>query len=358
MRILIATDAWRPQINGVVHTLEQMSVAARAQGVEIAFLTPEGFNTIPMPTYPEIRLALASWGAVAKRIDAARADHIHIATEGPIGLAARQACRRSGRAFTTSYHTRFPEYISARAHIPESWSYAALRRFHAPAAAVMAPTPSIACDLTRRGFARVKVWSRGVDHRAFHPRSRGAWNLPRPIFLYVGRVATEKNLDAFLRLDLPGSKAIVGDGPARAALRARYPDAHFLGARSGTALAQSYASADVFVFPSRTDTFGIVLIEALASGLPVAAFPAPGPLDVIGDSGAGVLDEDLRAACLAGLQIPRERARAHSMQYTWAESARQFVGNIVAGRTQTAAPFEGELASFGERSGRRERIAL
>jgi glycosyltransferase involved in cell wall biosynthesis len=178
---------------------------------------------------------------------------------------------------------------------------------------------------------------------------RDAWILPRPIFLYVGRVATEKNLDAFLRLDLPGSKAIVGDGPARVGLSAKYPDAHFLGARSGPALAQSYASADVFVFPSRTDTFGIVLIEALASGLPVAAFPVPGPLDVIGDSGAGVLDEDLRTACLTALQISRERARAHSLQFTWAKSARQFVSNIVAGRTQTAAPLERPFAVFADR---------
>jgi glycosyltransferase involved in cell wall biosynthesis len=348
MRILIATDAWRPQINGVVHTLEQMSAAARSQGVHISFLTPEGFRAFPMPTYPEIQLALASWGEVARRIEAARADHIHIATEGPIGLAARQHCRRTQRPFTTSYHTRFPEYISARAHIPQSWSYAALRRFHAPAAAVMAPTPSIASDLTRRGFARVKVWSRGVDHRLFHPRDGGALDLPRPIFLYVGRVATEKNLEAFLRLKLPGSKAVVGDGPARAALAAKYPDAHFLGTRSGAALAESYASADVFVFPSRTDTFGIVIIEALACGLPVAAFPVPGPLDIIGDSGAGVLDEDLGAACLTALQLPREAARAHSLQFTWAESARQFLGNIIIGRGQTAAPLPRSLQLLRE----------
>jgi len=237
MRILIATDAWRPQINGVVHTLERMSAAARLQGADIAFLTPEGFPSAPMPTYPEIRLALATWGAIARRIEAACADHIHIATEGPIGFAARRHCLRKGLAFTTSYHTRFPEYISARAHIPESWSYAALRRFHAPAAAVMAPTPSMAGELTRRGFARVKVWSRGVDHARFQPRLANAFALPRPIFLSVGRVAVEKNLEAFLRLDLPGSKVVVGDGPARATLAARYPQVHFPGPRSGAALA-------------------------------------------------------------------------------------------------------------------------
>ncbi|MGD0720002.1 MAG: glycosyltransferase family 1 protein [Roseiarcus sp.] len=338
MRILIATDAWRPQINGVVHSLEQMAKAARDHGVAIDFLTPQGFATIPLPTYPDIRLALASRGAVARRIDAARPDHVHIATEGPIGFAARACCRAEGRVFTTSYHTRFPEYIAQRTPIPEAWTYAALRRFHAAAAVVMVPTPTIRDELTRRGFARAKVWSRGVDHTTFRPRAASVLDLPRPIFLYVGRVAVEKNLGALLGLALPGSTVIVGDGPARASLQRRYPHAHFLGARSGEALAQIYASADAFAFPSRTDTFGIVLIEALASGLPVAGYPVAGPLDVIGDSGAGVLGEDLGAACLAALDIPRERARAHSLRFTWRESARQFLANIDAGRAAGAAP--------------------
>jgi glycosyltransferase involved in cell wall biosynthesis len=334
MRILIATDAWRPQINGVVHSLEQMSAAARQQGVEIDFLTPQGFRTIPMPTYPDIKLALAWWGVVAKRIEAAGADHIHIATEGPLGFAARHYCQVQRRVFTTSYHTRFPEYIAARSPIPESWTYAVLRRFHAPAAVVMVPTPSIRDELTRRGFSRVKVWSRGVDHEAFRPRATSVLDLPRPIFLYVGRVAVEKNLGALLSLDLPGSTVVVGDGPARASLQRKYPRAHFLGSRSGEALAKLYASGDVFVFPSRTDTFGIVLIEALASGLPVAAYPVAGPLDVIGQSGAGVLSEDLGAACLAALKIPRAAAREHSLQFTWSESARQFLDNIEGSRGQ------------------------
>ncbi|HEY4924261.1 MAG TPA: glycosyltransferase family 1 protein [Roseiarcus sp.] len=334
MRILIATDAWRPQINGVVHSLEQMSIAARTQGVEIDFLTPQGFHTVPMPTYPEVRLALASWGAVARRIEATRPDHIHIATEGPIGFAARHYCKANKRVFTTSYHTRFPEYVAQRVPIPERWSYAALRRFHAPAAVVMVPTPTIRDELTQRGFARVKVWSRGVDHLTFRPRDTSVLDFPRPIFLCVGRVAVEKNLGAFLSLKLPGSKVIVGDGPARASLEQKYPHVHFLGARSGEILAQTYASADVFVFPSRTDTFGIVLIEALASGVPVAAYPVAGPLDVIGTSDAGVLSEDLGAACLAALQIPRAAARQHSLQFTWSESARQFLGNVVQGREQ------------------------
>jgi glycosyltransferase involved in cell wall biosynthesis len=337
MRILIATDAWRPQINGVVHSLEQMSIAARAQGVEIEFLTPQGFHTIPMPTYPEVRLALASWGAVARRIEAAQPDHIHIATEGPIGFAARHYCRTHGRVFTTSYHTRFPEYVAQRVPIPMRWTYAALRRFHAPATVVMVPTPTIRDELTRRGFARVKVWSRGVDHLTFRPRTTSVLDFPRPIFLCVGRVAVEKNLGALLSLTLPGSTVIVGDGPARAALESKYPHAHFLGSRSGEALAQVYASADVFVFPSRTDTFGIVLIEALASGLPVAAYPVAGPLDVIGDSSAGVLSEDLGAACLAALQIPAAVAREHSLQFTWSESARQFLDNIEQSREPRAA---------------------
>jgi len=332
MKILVATDAWRPQVNGVVHTLERMSAAAREWRVEFDFLTPQGFSTLPLPTYPDIRVALATSRAVGRHIDASGADHVHISTEGPIGWATRHYCLRKGRTFTTSYHTRFPEYIHARTHLPESWTYAALRSFHAPAARVMAPTPSIRGELRRRGFQRVEVWTRGVDHSQFHPQPGATLDLPRPIFLYVGRVAVEKNLEAMLSLDLPGSKVIIGDGPARAALQRRFPDAHFLGAKFGAELSAAYASADVFVFPSRTDTFGIVLIEALASGLPVAAFPVTGPIDVIGASGAGVLSEDLRAACLAALDIDREKARAHSLNFTWRESARQFLAHVEESR--------------------------
>jgi glycosyltransferase involved in cell wall biosynthesis len=332
MRILVATDAWRPQVNGVVHTLERMAAAAREWQAEIVFLTPQGFPSLPMPTYPDIRLALASPWEVARRIEAAGADHIHIATEGPIGWAARRYCRKRGRLFTTSYHTRFPEYVAARTRLPEVFTYAALRRFHAPAAATLAPTASIKNELTRRGFDRVKVWTRGVDHALYRPRAAGALDLPRPIFLSVGRLAVEKNLEALLELKLPGSVVVVGDGPARSTLERRYPHAHFLGALYGETLARIYASADVFVFPSKTDTFGIVLVEALASGLPVAAFPVAGPLDVIGESGAGALDDDLGAACLAALEIPRERAREYSLRFTWRESARQFLQHIEASR--------------------------
>jgi len=337
MRILVATDAWRPQVNGVVHTLERMSAAARELQAEFIFLTPQGFPSLPMPTYPDIRLALASPWEVARRIEAAGADHIHIATEGPIGWAARRYCRKRGKLFTTSYHTRFPEYIAARTRLPEALSYAALRRFHAPAAATLAPTTSIRNELTRRGFDRVKVWTRGVDHALYRPRPGDAVDLPRPIFLSVGRVAVEKNLEALLDLKLPGSVVVVGDGPARAALERRYPHARFLGALYGEALARVYASADVFVFPSKTDTFGIVMIEALASGLPVAAFPVSGPLDVIGQSGAGALSDDLRVACLSALEIPRERAREHSLRFTWKESARQFLHHIEACRAARGA---------------------
>ncbi len=333
MHILIATDAWRPQVNGVVHTLERMTEAAAEFGATFDFLTPQGMWTAPMPTYPDIRVAITTPQEIARRIEEAAPDHIHIATEGPIGWLTRGYCLKNKRLFTTSYHTRFPEYIAARTGLPERLTYAGLRHFHAPSAAVMAPTPTIAADLTQRGFERVGVWSRGVDHALFRPRDGRALDLPRPIFLCVGRVAVEKNLEALLGLGLPGSTVVVGDGPARAALERRFPHAHFLGARYGEALAETYASADVFVFPSRTDTFGIVLIEAMASGLPVAAFPVPGPIDVVGPE-AGVLDEDLGAACLKALTIPREAARAYSVRYTWRESARQFLGHVEASRQE------------------------
>jgi 1,2-diacylglycerol 3-alpha-glucosyltransferase/glucuronosyltransferase len=301
----------------------------REFGAEIDFLTPQNFTTVPMPTYGEIRLALASRRAVERRLDGTAIDHIHIATEGPIGFAARRYCSRVNRPFTTSYHTRFPEYIATRTKIPEAVTYALLRRFHNAGCGVMVSTASIANDLNKRGFQRLMYWSRGVDPRQFTPAKATASDLPRPIFLYAGRIAPEKNVEAFLKLDLPGSKVVVGDGPSRRALQAAYPQAHFLGTKTGDALAVQYASADVFVFPSRTDTFGMVLTEALACGLPVAALPVPGPLDVIGTSGAGILDFDLRAACLAALDIPREKARAHALTFTWANSARQFLDNIL-----------------------------
>jgi glycosyltransferase involved in cell wall biosynthesis len=328
MRVLIATDAWRPQINGVVRSLEYMAAEAPHFGAEVVFLSPERFQSLPMPGYPEIRLALAWSGEVARILDRIEPTHVHIATEGPIGLAVRWACRRRGMAFTTSYHTRFPEYVSARAPIPQSWSYRALRWFHGEARAMMVSTASLERELQERGFQRIRRWTRGVDTEIFRPRHERILDDRAPIFLSVGRLAVEKNLEAFLSLDLPGTKVVVGDGPARPDLQRMYPQARFLGALTGDDLARVYASADVFVFPSLTDTFGIVLLEALASGLPIAAYPVMGPADVIGSSACGVLHEDLREAALAALAIPRSRCRAYGETFTWRESARQFFHNI------------------------------
>jgi glycosyltransferase involved in cell wall biosynthesis len=327
MRILIATDAWHPQVNGVVRTLTTMAKAARALGVEVSFLTPQSFRTFAMPSYPDLRLALPYQAKIARLIVDARPDSIHIATEGPIGILVRRYCRKHRLPFTTSFHTRFPEYISARVPVPESWIWAALRWFHGASDAVMAATPALAGELRARGFRNVVLWPRGVDTGLFHPRTADL-GLPRPIFLCVGRVAVEKNLEAFLDLDLPGTKVIVGDGPARAALARKYPQAVFPGSRQGEELARIYAAADVFVFPSKTDTFGLVLLEALASGLPVAAFPVTGPRDVIGAAPVGALNDDLRAACLSAMTISPHACREFAAGHSWETSARAFVENI------------------------------
>ena len=327
MHILVATDAWHPQVNGVVRTLTMMADAAERLGVEVSFITPQSFRTFGLPSYRDLRVALPTPGKIARLIEDARPDSIHIATEGPIGLLVRRYCRKHQVPFNTSFHTRFPEYISARLPIPESWIWAALRAFHRPSQAVMAATPALASELRSRGFRNVVLWPRGVDARLFHPRASDL-GLPRPIFLCVGRVAVEKNLEAFLGLDLPGTKLVVGDGPARASLQRRYPDAVFLGSRQGEALAEAYAAADVFVFPSKTDTFGLVLLEALASGLPVAAFPVTGPRDVIGNAPVGALNDDLRIACLSALRISPQACLEFAAGHTWEASARVFVENI------------------------------
>ena len=342
MRILVATDAWHPQVNGVVRTLTMMAEAAKPLGVDVSFLTPLSFRTFAMPSYRDVRVALPYRAKIARLIAEARPDSIHIATEGPIGLLVRRYCRQQGLPFTTSFHTRFPEYISARLPIPESWIWSALRAFHRPSQAVMAATPALASELRARGFRNVVLWPRGVDATQFHPRPIDL-GLPRPVFLCVGRVAVEKNLDAFLELDLPGSKVIVGDGPALTELTRKYPQATFLGARQGEALAQAYAAADVFVFPSKTDTFGLVLLEALASGLPVAAFPVTGPRDVIGSAPVGALNDDLRTACLAALQISPQACLDFAAQHTWEASARVFVENI---RDIRDADPEGDAVQF------------
>jgi glycosyltransferase involved in cell wall biosynthesis len=329
VRIVLVSDAWAPQINGVVRTLTAMMSELAKRGHHVTPITPDLFRTLPCPTYPEIRLALRAGRRVAALIEAARPDAIHITTEGPLGMAARRYCLHRGYGFTTAFHTRFPEYVAARFRVPPAWSYALMRRFHAPSKGVMVATDSVRRELALRGFANLRRWSRGVDPTLYDPARRGDFEgLRRPVFLTVGRIAVEKNSAAFLDLDLPGSKAVIGDGPKLDELRRRHPKAHFLGKREGLELARLYASADVFVFPSRTDTFGLVLLEAMASGLPVAAYPVPGPLDVIGASGAGVLDEDLGRAALKALDIPREQCRTHALSYTWSMSADQFVENL------------------------------
>ena len=328
MRVLIATDAWHPQVNGVVRTLTSLERSARKLGVDITFLSPEGFRTFPLPTYPDLRLAIPNGSEIARRIEAARPDAIHIATEGPIGFSVRAYCLRRSMPFTTSYTTKFPEYIAARFMIPTSWSYGFLRRFHGAARVTMASTASLVSELRSHGFRRLGLWTRGVDTDMFEPGGAAGLDLPRPIFLNAGRIAVEKNLEAFLSLDLPGSKVVLGEGPQQAELQRRFPQAHFLGVRHGRDLAAHIAAADVFVFPSRTDTYGVVQLEALSCGVPVAAYPVTGPRDVIGGRDIGVLDEDLRKACLGALRIPRQACRDFALGRSWDASARQFVRNV------------------------------
>lgn len=335
MKVLVATDAWYPQVNGVVRTLTSLAKAAQRLGVAIEFLTPEGFPTFPLPTYSELRLALPNRREIARRIEQAKPDSIHIATEGPIGHSVRAYCIRKGRPFTTSYTTRFPEYISARTPLPRKWVealiYAGLRRFHGAASTTMVATPSLMSELRQRGFSNLGMWTRGVDTDLFNPERAIDLGFPRPIFVSVGRVAVEKNLEAFLSLDLPGTKVIIGSGPQEAELRQRFPDTKFLGLIENGKLAAHLAGADVFVFPSLTDTFGVVQLEALASGVPVAAYPVTGPQDVIGSNSAiGALNDDLRIACLQALQASREECRAFALNRSWENSARQFVGHMRA----------------------------
>jgi glycosyltransferase involved in cell wall biosynthesis len=328
MRILIATDAWHPQVNGVVRTLTSLARAAGKLGAEIAFLTPDGFPSIAVPTYQSLRIALPNRREIERRIEAAAPEAIHIATEGPIGWFVRAYCRRNRLAFSTSYTTRFPEYVSVRTGIPVSLGYAALRHFHGASATTMVATNSLRRELADRGFKNLSAWTRGVDTTLFNPDQPARLDLPRPSFMTVGRVAVEKNLEAFLALDLPGSKVVVGDGPQRAELQRRFPDTKFLGEKTGNDLTSHLAAADVFVFPSLTDTFGVVQLEALACGTPVAAFPVTGPLDVIADHPIGALDSDLCSACMRALTISREACRNFALENSWENSARQFIGNL------------------------------
>ena len=336
-RLTIVTDAWHPQVNGVVRSIENTNRELARMGVTVSMITPEPFSSIPMPTYPEIRLSLAMPGQVGRMIKSQQPDYVHIATEGPLGLMARHWCIRNKQPFSTSYHTRFPEYVAARLPVRASWLYAYVRWFHNRSGACMVATESLRQELSGLGVKNLCLWSRGIDTENFHPRpkSEKPFGLPRPIFMTVGRVAVEKNLSAFLDLDLPGSKVVVGDGPARAELQARYPDVHFTGVKHGEDLAEAYAEADVFVFPSRTDTFGNTIHEALASGVPVAAYPVTGPVDIIPQgSTAGALDKDLQVACLSALQGSPEAARALAETYSWQAATEQFFDNVVEARTQ------------------------
>lgn len=335
-RVAIVSDAWHPQVNGVVRSLSQIVTELTARGITVEVFGPDRFRTLPCPFYPEIRLALVPGRGLRRLLADFAPDALHIATEGPLGLAARRWARAEGHAFTTSFHTRFPEYVAARLPFPRAWTeravYRWIRRFHGAGSAVMAATPSLIGELRQRGFGNVCHWSRGVDTVGFHPALRQEESdLPRPIFLYAGRLAVEKNIEAFLALDLPGSKLVVGDGPDRAHLERRFPEARFTGMLSGETLTRAYASADVFVFPSRTDTFGLVMLEALACGTPVAAYPVTGPRDIL--SGAtppvGGLDEDLRVAALAALDMDRAACRRFAENYSWGAAAAMFLRNLV-----------------------------
>jgi glycosyltransferase involved in cell wall biosynthesis len=329
MRILIVTDAWHPQINGVVRTLTTLKSHLAAVGHEAITITPDQFRTVPCPSYPEIRLALMPARRMARTIESFRPCVVHIATEGPLGIAARRYCMRRDVPFTTAFHTKFPEYLNARLRVPVNWTYKIMRRFHAPSKSVMVATQTVENELQQHGFGNIKRWSRGVDTNLFRPRDKSFLDLPRPISLYVGRVAVEKNIEAFLALKQPGSKVVVGDGPQLQQLSRKYPDVVFVGTKEGEDLARHFAAADVFVFPSLTDTFGLVLLEALACGVPVAAYPVAGPLDVIGDAPVGCLHDDLGIAVERALSASPEACRAHAESYSWEASTQQFLNNIV-----------------------------
>jgi glycosyltransferase involved in cell wall biosynthesis len=336
MRILLATDAWEPQVNGVVRTLTRVVQEMKEMGHMVEVIAPDQFKTYPLPTYPEIKLALGAYEKVQERFKAFEPEAIHIATEGPIGLAARRICVEWKLPFTTSYHTKFPEYISARLPVPVSAGYAYMRWFHKPSGRLMVATPTMRDQLANHGFRNISPWARGVDTVMFRARKAGEPDvfegLERPIWINVGRIAVEKNIEAFARLNLPGTKVLVGDGPQKAELAEQFPDLVFVGVKHGDDLAACYACADVFVFPSLTETFGLVILEAMAAGTPVAAYPAPGPIDIIPGSNAGVLaatpTEGLREACLEALKLDRKKVRAYAETYSWRVCAEEFVKNL------------------------------
>lgn len=336
-RIAIVTDAWTPQVNGVVRTVGQVAEELRGMGHAVLVIGPDRFRTVPCPTYPEIRLALRPGRRLHALLEAFAPDRLHVATEGPLGWAARAWARRRRRHFTTSLHTRFPDYLAARAGIPAWLAWGVLRWFHGAAAGTLVATESLRAELAGRGFRRLLLWPRGVDTGVFRPEPRRDWGLPRPVLLTVGRVAVEKNLAAFLEMPGPGSKVVVGDGPLLERLRRQHPGVTFTGALHGAALARAYAGADAFVFPSRTDTFGLVLLEAMACGTPVAAYPVPGPLDVVPPC-AGVLHGDLAVATAAALALDRGACRAAAELRTWRASAETFLAHLVPLDAQGDAP--------------------
>jgi 1,2-diacylglycerol 3-alpha-glucosyltransferase/glucuronosyltransferase len=340
VKIAIVIDTWLPEVNGVVVTMQHTVQELTERGHEVVMITPQGFRTIGMPGYSSIRLALFPGRGVARVLDAERPDSIHISTEGPLGMAARHYCIKRGLDFTTCYHTRFPEYIRARAPVPLSVSYAWFRRFHKAARRVMVSTPSLARDLAASGFSNIVLWNKGVDTELFRPRTESFLSDERPIWMYVGRVAIEKNIRAFLSLELPGTQYVVGDGPDLAGLKARYSSARFTGFLMGQDLARHLAAADVMVFPSRTDTYGLVQLEAMACGVPVAAFPVTGPLDVIEQGVTGFCDEDLRHAALACLELDGTRCRDYALNHGWSQVATQFLEYMVP-----ATPVSQKLAS-------------
>ncbi len=328
-KIAIVTDAWHPQINGVVTTLGHTARTLEGLGYQVEIINPSQFTTIPCPSYPEIPLALTTPRAIRRRLTAFAPHSVHIATEGPLGWAARSVCQRMSFPFTTSYHTRFPEYLRLRLPVPLALSYRVMRHFHRPACRVMVATSALKEELENRGFCNIALWSRGVDSTVFKPGPKDFLDAPRPIFLSMGRVAVEKNLESFLGLDLPGTKYVVGDGPAMEELSRKYPQVRFAGFRKGAELASFVAAADVFVFPSHTDTFGLVLLEAMACGIPAAAFPVPGPESVIVNGLNGYLDHDLRRAALKALTISAAACRTFALSASWEPCTRQFLDNLV-----------------------------
>ena len=345
MRLALVSDAWSPQVNGVVRTLEATVAELRRRGHAVTTITPDGFATVACPGYREIRLALSPPGAVGRRLAAARPDAVHIATEGPLGWAARRWCLRRGQPFTTSFHTRFPDYLALRTGLRAERFWPIVRRFHAPASGVFVATERLGAELAAIGLPRTRPWSRGVDLSLFRPDGAPlplAAGLPRPIHLAVGRLAVEKNLDAFLSLDLAGTKLVVGDGPARAGLERRHPGAVFAGALAGEALAGAYRAADALVFPSLTDTFGLVAIEALACGTPVAALPAPGPADILAGARApvGGVDADLARAIATALTRDPAACVAEARRYGWSACTDQFLAGLAA-----PVPVEERLAA-------------